>query len=391
MFIKHCIVGGGISGLYIALQLHLLQQPFCILEGSEKPHTKLESTSVDQGILEMGASVFHSSQHQLLSMIDKFGLTSKIKRVKQPLRESIKIISTPEEDTHDVYAYFECIKQHLADASESSKDKTIDELAHELLDDYCYQTLVDGWDCWYEVKDMNAHVFFQAEAKQGRLFMLEGGLKQLIKKGWEMFEDEIQTNFAVQKIERKQVTSTKQSLYYISGQEGGIVTCQHVYVCIGLEHIPKIHFGMYQTLMNQYVELASIKSCMRYYILFEKQFEIGYDQVIGNIIGHWWIQVYPNVWMIYCDGEEAEQMNELTDEEIEDAVEATVQEYFQMNLPAIKRVIRGWWPTAFEVLRPSYYHEYESLVAQIPFLITSLPHPAHQAWMEGHLYSIKSI
>jgi hypothetical protein len=50
----------------------------------------------------------------------------------------------------------------------------------------------------------------------------------------------------------------------------------------------------------------------------------------------------------------------------------------------VKRTIRGYWQTAFEVLLPKYY----TTTVKMPFMITSLPTVKDQAWMNGHLYKI---
>ena len=88
---KHLIIGAGVAGMYIAMQLYQKGEPFTILDMTDKPHTKLESikedkTKEDSPILEMGASIFHTHQPKLLSLIKFFGLTDKIKPLNSSKR-----------------------------------------------------------------------------------------------------------------------------------------------------------------------------------------------------------------------------------------------------------------------------------------------------------------
>jgi protoporphyrinogen oxidase len=90
---RHLIIGCGISGIHIALQLldnGVKGDNILILEKSGYNCTKLftikENAIRDDGkheevILEMGPSVIHSRQEEILKLISKLGLLNTIEKV----------------------------------------------------------------------------------------------------------------------------------------------------------------------------------------------------------------------------------------------------------------------------------------------------------------------
>jgi len=377
---KHLIIGAGVAGMYIAMQLYQKGESFVILDMTDKPHTKLESIKEDKTnpnsvILEMGASVFHTDQPKLLSLIKFFNLSDKVKVLPSSKRAFV-YDNFPSFLTHDFY---EILYKKLERASKKNKLLTIDELATQILSNQEYNLFTNAWDCWYEVCDMNAYVYFST--KEGQYLYLEGGLKQITRKGWEMFHivnDPVSSvNYFA--IKRKYIVECKHTTYF----------ADHIYVCIGLEHLPKINWNRFTTAINKIENLAEIKSSMRYYIILKDKLNIEVDQLIGDIIGRWWIKITPKIFMLYCDGPAADYLERFSDTSITKEWLHEVNSIFKLKLTDkdIKRTIRGYWKTAFEVLTPSYY---TNGVPKTPFLITSLPHPKDQAWMEGHLYELSS-
>ncbi len=373
------------------MQLHQKGEPFTILDMTDKPHTKLESikedkTKEDSPILEMGASIFHTHQPKLLSLIKFFGLTDKIK----PLNKSKRAFVYDHFPSFLTEDFFERLHKKLEQASKvSNRLLTIDELALQTLSSQEYNLFTNAWDCWYEVCDMNAYVYFSTI--EGQNCYLEGGLKQISRKGWEMFgvvnDPAHSINYIP--IKRKYIVECKNTTYF----------SDHIYVCIGLEHLPKINWNRFTNAIYKMKDVAEIKSSMRYFVVLKQDLSvtgdsssinlsrIDVDEVIGDVIGRWWIQITPNIFMLYCDGPAADHLETFGDNAIVKEWLYEINTLFKLKLTHkdVKRTIRGYWKTAFEVLKPSYYI---TKLPQLPFVITSLPHPKDQAWMEGHLYSI---
>jgi len=383
MMIKHCIIGAGVAGLFIALQLQRMNQPFMLLDQSPKPHTKLESTKPIEGqILEMGASVFHSHQYKLLWLIQKLGLYQQIRRLNSSNKEKI-ICDLPSSKL--CKQLFLILQNRLRQASQQPSNVllTVEELALRLLTPQEMEILIDGWNCWFENKDMNARIFFKSFDQEGEYLYLHGGLKQIIKEGWRKFTNQLH-NINIVDITQNE----NQTKFILTSQDQQTIICDHLYVCIGLEHLGAINWNEFQTSIQLYASLGATKSSMRYYLIFEEPFQVPMDYVVGRILGHWWIKETDQIWMIYTDGELADELNELTDEQIVSAFCQEMKEMFGVDCPKLKKQIRGYWPTAFEVLMPSYFTNYKMVKQQLPFLITSLPLPEDQAWMNGHLYPI---
>lgn len=368
----HVIIGAGIAGCYIAMQLKERNESFVLLEASEKPHSKIETTKEGTASLEMGASIFHSQQPNLMRFLRYLNMDNLMFPIGDGQTKFVTTVNNPEAKLKDLF-------KRLEAASRRPTLLTLREVAKEIFSHQEYRELKTLYNIWYEVKNMNAYVFFTTP--EAPYMMLKGGLKNVIKTAWKVFESELQTNQRVDEVTYDGRTFTVQT-------PTQTLTTEHLYVCISPEQLPSIKWNQLQQQIDQVSNLVTVYSSIRYYIILNKPVEgISNRYTVGDIIGHWWIQVSPSIYMLYTDAEKADQLNQVSDDEI---VKNWIKEfnavYGQSLTPSdVKRTIRGYWKTAYEVLKPEYYVAHVDL----PFILTSIPQPMGQAWMEGHLFNLR--
>lgn len=379
--VEHCIIGAGIAGCYVAMQLQKRSQDFVMLEQSSKPHSKLETSKLYNTMVEMGAGVFLKSNkrfHKLLHYLDLHGdvydlpagQTNYVANLNIPVSDQIN---------REVQASYNYVYAKMSKASKTSKYKTVDELARTVLSKLEYNVLKTFTDAWFEIADEVASVFFKKPDSPYQ--KLRSGLKNVTKTAWVRFQNNLRVGCKVKSVR------LNGKLYNVECNNDVVFLAKKIYVCVSLEHLPLIRWNEFQPKINTMLSVATVKPSIRYFVLFKVNLPFSVPcHTVGNILGHWWIQLHPRILMIYTDDHEAKALNQLKDEVIVHTVLAQMNKLYKLNVtPAhVDRTIRAYWPTAWEVLKPEYFKTTISL----PFLCTSLPRPIDQAWMEGHLYEI---
>ncbi len=412
VYIPTLIVGGGICGSYLGLQM--LEQnytSFLILEAVGMYRGKQKSIKVypypnkDPEIIEMGSSVFHTQQDHLLGLLHYLQLDDQI----QLLDPGMKAFYTyPGLSTKEAKTLFTTLKTKLLQQAISfSKDGklsllTIDDLSKQSFTDEEYKVLSGCWPEWYEVKDQNAYSVAISEKYTGHWCKLQYGLEQILDRAADLLDDHLQWFQPVTRIEKLEDESFR--VY----TEEKTYKCKKLYLCCNLrslqEDIELIGF----TSLKQYIELGTYVPCMRVHVVLKRDIATSLSKPIfieslsGPPVKNGWrskysLQVSPRVWLItYPDGPLVEQMydkllsGQLVDEWIDD-----MNQYFNLHLTRediqdIPEVTM--WGDAYTILNPKWYDpEAPKGIIHDGTMITSLPKPYHQAWMEGHLYQLPNM
>lgn len=421
MHVRNLIVGGGVAGLYIAMQLHERNEPFLMLEAqgtsSWSPRNqvlstrKLYSVPTVDGIVEMGASVFHSQQPKLLRLLKSLLLDHKI----QPL-SSVSSATDPslpftryvlpdklrrQFSRYQLAQVIDTTRSKLARHAVRFPDLTVKQAAKILLSPKEYLMLKLTTSGWYEVEHMNVVDYARSNEieSSAEFFLLEDGLEQILHQGWMKFFKRCWLNSRVttitydesQKLGQWQVTCERPS--------GTVELNAHkLFVCVSHEHLlsfsttPRI-----ERLLSQISAAAFTLSSLRVYIIVKYAFLLSRvsKYTVGNVLGQWWIRVKPRVVMVYCDGIMANALNLLTDEElqqrwIDDANRVYADAYVRpLKISDIRLMIRSYYPNAITLRRssPSSDQAVQEL-QNMNCVVTALPVPDHQAWIEGHLYDV---
>jgi len=374
---KHVIIGAGIAGLYIALQLKKRREPFIVLEASKKPRSKIVSIREENAVLELGASVFHLNQPKLLSMIEHLGLSQKVKKLSNARRRYIFENLSSEQAEENFKLIYKKAKQYCLTAGMSFL--TVEQNAQECLTKDEFKLLKTCWDCWFENANMNAYTFYQADSEKV-FYHMEGGLQQILKAAIAELKEYVLFDNRVSKVQYNRGT------FLVKTKEEDYLT-EYLYVCTGLDELEEINFNVD---ISRYVSLAHCESSMRMFFVLHKGIRID-PQVVGQVWFKWMIRITPSIYMIYMDSDLANSLNKLSDAEL------TQRWLFFINLvydyalteKHVKKVIRAYWPAAYEVLDPIYWtRDGQEAYHSIPFICTSLPTVYDQAYIEGHLLDI---
>ena len=81
-YIPNIIIGGGIAGLYIGYQLLKKGEEFIIFEASDYLGGRVYTQHYKSEVLELGASIFHSKQKNIMSLIRDYKLEKNLIELK---------------------------------------------------------------------------------------------------------------------------------------------------------------------------------------------------------------------------------------------------------------------------------------------------------------------
>ena len=84
------IIGGGISGLFLAYKLSDTNKKILLLESSPKLGGRIETKIIDDVPYECGAARFHSSHTKLLTLIQELGLEDKITKLSTDIDNHLR-------------------------------------------------------------------------------------------------------------------------------------------------------------------------------------------------------------------------------------------------------------------------------------------------------------
>lgn len=397
---KHLIIGGGIAGLHIALQLlDKKETDFLILEKSGYNESKIFSIkdtvkkkdgTTEDILIELGPSVFHDKQVELMKLIKRLNLENTFEFVN-PKEKAYYVY--PGMTSDEAKKKWREIKKRVF---EETSNETLEEASKRILNKEDYNLLKTCWGEWYEVKDDNLQVLKKSLKEEGNYIVMKGGLSQIIEKATSLIKDKIQFNNKVMKV------SYHNNKYTVYDSHNKVYSCQYLYLCANLKGARDIEFEGIDE-VNKYLSLGKIKHCLRCYTYFNKPLNIPYKFIMGNFIGKYSIKYSDNLWLVaYPDDILALKLYNMKKEWfIQDWIEM-INKHFHLSLNYEDTLNKycGYWDDAYCTLTPEFYEntkedmlkgeKLRGILKRKNILITSLPKDKGEntAWMEGHLFKI---
>jgi hypothetical protein len=391
---KHLIIGCGISGIHIAIQLlekGINPLDILVLEKNGYNCSKLftikENAISDSGkqeeiILEMGPSVIHSKQEELLKLINKLGLLNTLEKVDN---KSKAFFVYPGFSSDEVKHIWKELKAKVFEVE--NVNMTLKEASKKVLTKKEYDIFKSCWGEWYEVCDYNLQILKQSLKEEGDYLVMKGGLDQIIMRGIEYLEKEgveIKFEHEVTKILSLTVTDNKNNQY----------KPEKLYICGNYKGIKSIKSD--NLLLKEYLSLGKSKNCMRFYVYFKKELNIPYKFIFGKFLGKFSIKYSNRLWLIaYPDGELATKLNNINKGKIINDWIKMVNYYFNLNIKSkdIGLDYCCYWEDAYSFLNKEGINNSEILYNKLKdqnIIVTCLPKDKGQnsAWIEGHLYKI---
>jgi monoamine oxidase len=384
-FIRHLIIGAGIPGLYIALQLQRKgENDFLLLEKRGVDRGKQVTQIAPDGTdIELGSSIEHTNQPKFFDLLNLLDLEKAV-------------WFTPKLTNYYVYGnlssdqvkqiYKDC-KKRVKAASEKIENQfaTLEELSQKVLSESEFKLFSTCYCCWYEINLENAKHFFITEANEGKYFRLKGGQQQLITLSDEKVGSHIKFYTEVVKVKYDG------KHYFTTTADGETIASEYLYLTTNLTGAKKIKFDGIDAI-DKYLDLAWSRECMRWYMVLKKGKGInipGY--IVGQIPGKWTIKNSDRVWLIsYVDGplvEEYSKNKNLSREWI-----FTMNSLFGTRIKAedVEDEIVAVWKDAYTILKPEWYKYHKIIEDELPskLVITTVTTPEGQGWIEGNLRKI---
>jgi hypothetical protein len=283
--------------------------------------------------------------------------------------------------------------------------ETVDELAKRILSSEDYLFLIGCWPEWFELCNQNAYCVAISEKYTGHWCKLQYGLEQILDRSTDLLEHHYRWYQPVSRIEKTpngfKVTTR--------GIDGIIYECERLYICCNLRALQEDIELIGCDDITHYVRQGTYQPCMRVHVVLKRDIASSLSQPVlieslsgpSDKKGGWKckysLQISPRVWLIsYPDGPLVAEMYEkfLSGELINDWI-SDMNQYFNLKITRddiqdIPEVIV--WGDAYSILNPSWFEPTAKIgTFHNGAMITSLPKPFDQAWMEGHLYQIPGL
>ena len=373
------IIGSGISGLYIGYQL--LEKgikDFIILEKSNRIGGRI----LTKDNLELGASIFHSKQNNIMRLIHKLGLDKKLMELKGGKDTLYYLKNKGRLDSGYVNERLDKLNNKLKNKLYTNSKLSLQELAKKVFNNDDYNFYKDMTKEWFEIKDQNAITSFRNIENVGKLYKMKDGLSQIVNKLSVMLKDKIRLNYEVKNI-------TYDNDKFIINKK---LNCDKLYLCTNMSGTKKIKFSGIQ--MKKVLDMGLPVSSIRVYLQFKDA--LIKNNIVSNYLFKWCIYISERIAMVsYVDGSSATRLNNLGEKEAIKLILYEISESLreEINLTNVEKKYFAYWKEAFNIVKShitesEYYKTLNSLPKNFYQTVIPLEYGLNQAWMEAHLLKI---
>ena len=344
------IIGAGISGLYLGWELLKKNVDFVILEKSDRTGGRLWSEYTSNGKpVELGASVFHSNQEIIMSLMNEFNIeivpiyTGKTYYDELDCPEKFKYPKEGQGKVEDVIPEIEICGSHFD-----------------------------------EIREMNYNTWKRSYDDVKQVYICKNGFQELIDKMTQALEDYIFLEQHVQEIKKDYLICNGKKMKF-----------EHAIICTSSSSAKKIK-GINQDVFNL---VKSIPSC-RFYVELNVDIHTEYQYFVSDKLYRWAIVVGPRLLLAsYTDGKRADLINKIGKEKAERIIlsELDIKE---------DEVVNKWfvyWKDGFDIVRwnanPRKVKDSIELQPNVyqTFVPDSERNGQDQSWLEAHLRTSKSV
>ena len=382
------IVGGGISGLFLAYKLMNTKLNILLIEGSDRYGGRIHTIYKDSYFYESGASRFCNKHNKLLTLIDELGLKQDIIEIPKEFdmiihNKKIKI---------NIYNYF---KKVLLESKEYKKEYLENITFFQLIINvYDFDTAeliknVFGYDS--ELLNLNAHAAIAMFKKdlfddKAVYYLLKNGLSSMINKLVEVLEYSpyVTLNKKEELIEiEDDVIKTKKGLKY---------NYEKLILTIPKESLKKIEY------LKDIKELESVRNIklLRIYMKYSK---IWFKDIKRTSTNNYLRQIIPVdydnglIMVSYTDGYYGDMLMKLYNrgkDELIKAVHKEIHELFGIKPPEPDEVHVEYWENGchFWDTGEDMNKVYDKILKPLDdkeLYICGESYCKRQAWMEGSL------
>ena len=375
---RNVIIGAGISGLYIGLQLlEKGENDFIILEKG----SRIGGRILTKDNLELGASIFHSKQKNIMKLIHKLGLDKKLFELKGGSETIYCLKNKGRFDSGYVNEKLDKMNYKLKKFMD--KKLSLQELAKKVLNKDDYNFYKDMTKEWFEIKDQNAYTAFKNIEHVGKVYKMKNGLSQIIQKLYSILKSKIELNSEVKSI-------SKNGDKFIINDK---LTCDKVYLCTNMSGANKIKWSYIE--MKKVLNLASPVSSIRVYLKFHES-DLILNNIVSNYLFKWCIVIDDKTAMVsYTDGSSATRLNNLGEKEGVKLILYEISNCLKkdIDMKDVNKKYFAYWKEAFNIIKSDvtineYYNTLNSLHKHFYQTVIPLDYGLNKACIEAHLLKI---
>ena len=345
------IVGGGISGLYCALQL----SPFykIILFEKENYLGGRIRTNNDHHF-EMGATRFKKNHHLLMALLDRYNLKGQLISNKYSFKSKCSRQNIPQAHL--------LLKNYLSFIYKKSQHISSQELQKLNFKDFClkftpleyvnYMKAIFGYDSEFEI--LNAYDAlrgFQSEFIQGHYYQLVEGFSKLIL----LIKNNILENKGIIKLHH-QVTSInkREGLFILNTNKNFTCKCQQIIMAINPSQLYQFPLLKQVSItLKKYIMSKSLLKIVAQYkidngkVWFSNLGKITTDSILRQIIPL--DQKTGCILVSYTDGKDTlpflENNSLKTTSQIKKIIEKELKQLFpHLQIPSPIKILSYYWP-----------------------------------------------
>uniref|UniRef100_A0A6C0L1J2 Cytochrome b5 heme-binding domain-containing protein n=1 Tax=viral metagenome TaxID=1070528 RepID=A0A6C0L1J2_9ZZZZ len=344
------IVGGGITGLFLAYKLKETQFRILLIESSDNLGGRIQTLYEDKFHLESGAARFHGSHTKLLSLIHDLNLENDIVQLPQDvhyiLRNKKSNYSYATQNKLDLYDLFQkCIK-HRAKLDQSILEKISFFQYLTLLFDYeTAQFMKDsfGYDSEFEkLNALSALDMFQDDFFQNNeYFTLQNGMSSIMAKLDTILDQH--ENIII----KKSCSLSEINDHQILTEDGSIFNFKQLIVTIPKEKLLQINY-FNEKLLYHTVEAIPL---LRIYFQYSPK-NVWFRNIKRTITDNYTRHIIPInyqaglIMISYTDGEKAKMLNDIHsngDSFLIKVIHKEIQQLFGIQPPKPQFISVHYW------------------------------------------------
>jgi len=387
------IIGGGISGLFLAYKLSNTNLKIIVLEGSSGLGGRIQTIKKEDISYEAGAARFHTSHTKIMTLINEIDLqedTIKLpKEIKYKLAKKSKVSVT----------------KLLQEAFEKKKKFSHDHLKNITFFQYLV-TVFDfdtaefiqesfGYDS--EIIDLNAHaalIMFEDDLfKDGDYFILKNGMSSIIGKLETILKLSpnvfIKTNCLVKEIQDSHIITMKDDKFFYD----------HLICAIPKKPLQSFQYFKDNNISNL-IDSVDPYPLLRIYAKYPSK-DVWFKKIKRTITNNYIRQIIPIdydnglIMISYTDGKYAEMWNQynvasIDNEILIEALHKEIKELFNITPPQPEFVSTHYWTDGLHLWNTGYDINEVSKQILKPYndkniYICNEAYSKKQGWIEGCL------
>lgn len=368
-----CVIGSGVAGCYIGLQLKNTTKNFCILESGSSQDGKQQTLKVKGVNIELGSSEQHLNQINFLHLLSILKLTSKI----QKFENKNPTFLLDGFDSRWLDAFFTRSIESLVQMAKTALPgaQSVGDLCREHLGEN-FETFHRIHPFWFEICDQDAYTYFACMQKEGQYFYLKGGQEQVLTLARNFLNPHIAYNSPVKVVQKNRDKS------WTLFTDAAVIQSSKIFVTCNLAAATQIKWIKCPEI-PRYLSCAKSLPCLRWFCVFNRPVILPSENFSGDNPGKWSFRINDFVWLIsYVDGPLVAKVKQGN---IVNGWIDFVNKTFRTSIKYdwVQESIVAEWQDAYNILLPSYFTNRPQLPENC--FITSVAKPCGQAWIEGSL------